>query len=60
MRFDNGTGLTVPAAVATELRLCAGLELSPAALESLRDTCALASAKERAVRIAEASAVSQR
>ncbi len=60
VRFDNGTGLTVPAAVATELRLCAGLELSPAALESLRDTCALASAKERAVRIVAASAVSQR
>ena len=60
VRFDDGTGLTVPAAVAAELRLCAGLELSPAALESLRDTCALASAKERAVRIAAASAVSQR
>lgn len=60
VRFDDGTGLTVPAAVATELRLCAGLELSPAALESLRDTCALASAKERAVRIVAASAVSQR
>ena len=60
VRFDDGTGLTVPVAVATELRLCAGLELSPAALESLRDTCALASAKERAVRIVAASAVSQR
>lgn len=58
--FDDGSALTVPVSVATELRLCVGLELSPAALDSLRDTCALASAKERAVRIVAASAVSQR
>lgn len=60
VRFDDGTSLLVPVSVVTELRLCAGLELSEAALQSLRDSCALASAKERAVRIASASAVSQR
>lgn len=60
VRFDDGTSMLVPVSVVTELRLCAGLELSEAALQSLRDSCALASAKERAVRIASASAVSQR
>ena len=58
--FDDGTNLLVPVSVVTELRLRVGLELSEAALQSLRDSCALASAKERAVRIASASAVSQR
>lgn len=60
VRFDDGTSLLVPVSVVTELRLCAGLELSEAALQSLRDSCALASAKERAVRIVSVSAVSQR
>ena len=60
VRFDDGTNLLVPVSVVTELRLRVGLELSEAALQSLRDSCALASAKERAVRIASASAVSQR
>lgn len=60
VRFDDGTNLLVPVSVVTELRLRVGLELSEAALQSLRDSCALASAKERAVRIVSASAVSQR
>lgn len=60
VRFDDGTSLLVPVSVVTELRLCAGLELSEAALQSLRDSCALASAKERAVRIVSVSTVSQR
>ncbi len=60
VRFDDGTSLLVPVSVVTELRLRVGLELSEAALQSLRDSCALASAKERAVRIVSASAVSQR
>ena len=60
LRFDDGSTMLVPAALLTELRLGVGLELSPAALESLRDSCALASAKERAVRIVSASAVSQK
>lgn len=58
--FDDGTKLLVPVSVVTELRLRVGLELSEAALQSLRDSCALATAKERAVRIVSASAVSQR
>ncbi len=60
LRFDDGSTMLVPASLLTELRLGVGLELSPAALESLRDSCALASAKERAVRIVSASAVSQK
>ena len=60
LRFDDGSTMLVPAALLTELQLGVGLELSPAALESLRDSCALASAKERAVRIVSASAVSQK
>ena len=60
VRFDDGTNLLVPVSVVTELRLRVGLELSEAALQSLRDSCALATAKERAVRIVSASAVSQR
>ena len=60
LRFDDGSTMLVPAALLAELRLGVGLELSPAALESLRDSCALASAKERAVRIVSASAVSQK
>lgn len=60
VRFDDGTNLLVPVSVVTELRLRVGLELSEAALQSLRDSCALASAKERAVRIVSVSAVSQR
>ena len=60
LRFDDGSTMLVPASLLTELRLGVGLELSPAALESLRDSCALASAKERAVRIASAAAVSQK
>lgn len=60
VRFDDGTSMLVPVSLVTELRLCAGLELSEAALQSLRDSCALASAKERAVRIVSVSAVSQR
>ena len=60
LRFDDGSTMLVPASLLTERRLGVGLELSPAALESLRDSCALASAKERAVRIASAAAVSQK
>ena len=60
LRFDDGSTMLVPAALLTELRLGVGLELSPAALESLRDSGALAAAKERAVRIVSASAVSQK
>lgn len=60
LRFDDGSTMLVPASLLTELRLGVGLELSPAALESLRDSCALASAKEQAVRIASAAAVSQK
>lgn len=58
--LDDGTKLLMPAALAADLSLCAGLTLSEAALDSVRESCALASAKERAVRIVSASAVTER
>lgn len=60
LRFDNGTSMLVFPAVITELCLYPGTEIPEAAMESLRDTCAEASARERAVRIISAAPVSRR
>lgn len=60
LRFDNGTSMLVFPAVITELCLYPGAEIPEAAMESLRDTCAEASARERAVRIISAAPVSRR
>ncbi len=60
LRFDNGTSMLVFPAVITELCLYPGVEIPEAAMESLRDTCAEASARERAVRIISAAPVSRR
>lgn len=60
LRFDNGTSMLVFPAVITELCLYPGVEIPEAAIESLRDTCAEASARERAVRIISAAPVSRR
>lgn len=60
VRFDDGTVLLIPSTLAFDLRLCAGLELSDAAMDSLRESCAIAAAKERAVRIISASSVTER
>lgn len=60
LRFDNGTSMLVFPAVITELCLYPGVEIPEAAMESLRDTCAETSARERAVRIISAAPVSRR
>lgn len=59
IRFDDGKTMLVFPSVIAELSLYAGLEIPEAAMESLRQTCGEASAKERAVRIISASAVSR-
>lgn len=60
LRFDNGTSMLVFPSVITELNLYPGVEISDAAIDSLRDTCGEASARERAVRIISAAPVSKR
>lgn len=60
LRFSDGKTLMVFPAVIAELGLYAGMELPDAAMESILETCGEASARERAVRIISASAVSKR
>lgn len=60
LRFTDGKTLPVFPSVIAELGLYAGMELPDAAMESILETCGEASAKERAVRIISASAVSAR
>lgn len=60
LRFSDGKTLLVFPSVIAELGLYAGMELPDAAMESILETCGEASAKERAVRIISASAVSKR
>lgn len=57
--FDDGTKMLILPAVIADLSLCVGLELSEAAMDSLRQSCGEASAKERAVRIISAAPVSR-
>lgn len=60
LRFDNGETMLVFPAVIAELGLYVGIDVPESAIPSLKDTAAKASAKERAVRIISASAVSER
>lgn len=60
LRFSNGKTLLVFPSVIAELGMYAGMELPDAAMESILETCGEASAKERAVRMISASAVSKR
>ena len=60
VRVDNGVSLLMPASALAELGLYEGMEVPESAMASIEDTCAKASARERAVRIVSASAVSQR
>lgn len=60
LRFDNGTSMLVFPSVITELNLYPGVEIPDAAMDSLRNTCGEASARERAVRIISAAPVSRR
>lgn len=59
LRFEGGESLLVLPAVITELGLYAGLDVPEAGIDSLREQNAAASAKNRAVRILSAAAVSK-
>lgn len=59
LRFEGGESMLVLPAVITELGLYAGLDVPEAGMGSLREQNAAASAKNRAVRILSAAAVSK-
>lgn len=60
VRFDNGESLMILPAAIAELGLYAGMELPNAAMDSIKETCGAASAKERAVRIVSAASVTKK
>ncbi len=60
VRFDNGESLMILPAAIAELGLYAGMELPDAAMDSIKETCGAASAKERAVRIVSAASVTKK
>ncbi len=59
LRFEDGETMLVLPAVIAELGLYAGLDVPEAGMDSLREQNAAASAKNRAVRILSAAAVSK-
>lgn len=59
VRFDSGESLLILPAAIAELGLYAGMELPDAAMDSIKETCGAASAKERAVRIVSAASVTK-
>ena len=59
VRFDNGESLLILPAAIAELGLYAGMELPDAAMDSIKETCGAASARERAVRIVSAASVTK-
>lgn len=60
VRFDNGSSLLVFPSVIAEHGIYAGMELPEAALDSLKESNASASAKDRAVRIVSATSISKK
>ena len=60
LRFDDGRTMMVSPSVVADLSLYSGLELSQAAFESLQESCAEASARDRAVRIISAVPVTKK
>ena len=60
VRFDTGESLLMLPAAIAELGLYVGMELPSAAMDSIKETCGAASAKERAVRIVSAASVTKR
>ena len=60
IRFADGKGLLVYPSVIAELHLSVGMEIPEAALESIQDSASEASARERALRILSASAVTEK
>lgn len=60
VRFDNGSSLLIFPSVIAEHGIYSGMELPEAALNSLEESNAAASAKERAVRIVSAASISKK
>lgn len=60
LRFGDGSSLLVYPSVIVELSLYAGMELPDGAIESIRDSVAEAAARERALRIISATAVTEK
>lgn len=60
LRFDDGRTMMVSPSVVADLSLYSGLELSEAAFASLEESCAEASARDRAVRIISAVPVTKK
>jgi len=60
LRFADGQTMMVLPSVIAELGLYEGMEIPDAAMQSVQETAQAASAKERAVRIVSASAVTKR
>ncbi len=60
LRFGDGSSLMVYPSVITELHLSVGMDIPESALDSIRDSASRASARERAVRILSASAVTEK
>ena len=60
VRFDNGSSLLIFPSVIAEHGIYSGMELPEAALGSLRESNAAASAKDRAVRIVSATSISKK
>lgn len=58
--FEGGETLSVSAALCVQFSLCPGMELDEAALAAMKAAAAKEAARERAVRILTASAVSER
>ena len=59
LRFEGGKSLLVFPSVIADLGLYVGMDIPEAAMQSLEESCAEASAKQRAVRIISASSVSK-
>ncbi len=60
VRFDNGSSLLIFPSVIAEHGIYSGMELPEAALNSLKESNAAASAKDRAVRIVSATSISKK
>lgn len=60
LHFEDGRTLLAPPAVIAEHGLYAGMELPEGAFPALQESCAAASARERALRIISAAPISRR
>lgn len=60
VRFDDGSSMLIFPAVIAEHGIYSGMEIPQAALKSLKESNAAASAKDRAVRIVSATSISKK